>query len=312
MEGVKVARIDVFEDYGVSRSKNLARRGFGRERGNSVLLHPVEVAYLSTKGCSVYLNEKKLNITEILKWCFKKKENTLLFFVFSDLRNRGRKIKVEENFIVGNEIFVPISERDFVDFREIVGRKFNLAIVDEEGDVTYYKHSEWNCVGRHRENIKPFDGVFAGDRVLTCNKEIFEKFFYGSMNDGIVNLSLVEAVYLAEKGLLKLDVSNEKLKYTARQMEKKFEERYAVYRDLKDRGFVVKTGFKFGSDFRVYEKVENLRDLPHSKYLVKVAERIRASELASHVRVARAVRKKMVFCFDIKGLRYICIERIKV
>ena len=30
--------------------------------------------------------------------------------------------------------------------------------------------------------------------------------------------------------------------------------KYIVFRDLKDRGFVIKTGFKYGSEFRLYNR----------------------------------------------------------
>ncbi len=302
-------RIDLKEDYGVTKARTLAGRGFGVERGGYVILHPVEVAYLSTTGNSVYSGNRKLGVSEVLKWCFRDRKNVLLFFVFRDLRSRGKRVRVLENLVVGREVYRPVSEREVVDFQELYGSKSILAVVDEEGDVTYYRTSTWDCYGNHEEKIDEFNGIFAGDRVVTDRKDVFEKYFYGSMKDGVVTLSLIEAFYLLEEGKLKLDVSKTELLEAAKSVEENFEERYLYYRDLKERMFVVKTGFKFGSDFRVYEKVESCRDLPHSKYLVKVAEKMKASEMASHVRVANAVRKKMVFCFSGK---YLCVERVRV
>ena len=309
---MSMTRIDLSQDYGVSLSKNLSRRGFGVERGNRILLHPVEVAYLATAGNRVYLNGRELSVLEVLRWCFKRRENVLLFFAYRDLRNRGKRIRVDGNFLAGKHVFLPVSERDFLNFEDICGKNFYLAVVDEEGDVTYYRHFEWDCTGEQEEDIPRFEGVFAGDRVVTTAKHVFEKFFYGSLRDGVVTLSLVEALYLLEKGVIELDVSREELVKVALDVEKNFLDRYTVYRDLKERGFVVKTGFKFGSDFRVYEKVESTRDLPHSKYLVKVADGMRISDIASHVRVAGVVRKKMLFCFDTERLRYLCIERVRI
>jgi tRNA-intron endonuclease, archaea type len=42
--------------------------------------------------------------------------------------------------------------------------------------------------------------------------------------------------------------------------------KFLVYRDLRSRGYVVKNGFGFGIDFRVYERGEYLKK--PSKYLV--------------------------------------------
>ncbi len=302
-------RIDLKSDFGVSKAKTLIRRGFGVDRGNIVVLHPVEVAYLSVNGYSVYLSNKKLELLEVLKWCFQNKENVLLFFVFKDLRDRGRKVRISGKYLVGKDVFYPISERDFVDFSEIYGKKFILAVVDEEGDVTYYKHYPWDCVGEQKEEIEKFNAVFAGDRVVTGENHIFEKYFYGSIKGNVVTLSLVEALYLLEKGKLNLNIKKEELVREARKIEENFDDRFKLYKDLKKRNFVVKTGFKFGSDFRVYEKVRSIKELPHSKYLVKIAKKMKASEIASHVRVANAVRKKMVFYFN---NNYLCFERIKI
>jgi len=95
----------------------------------------------------------------------------------------------------------------------------------------------------------------------------------------------------------------------AKEIERNFERKYAVYSDLKRRGFVVKTGFKFGSEFRVYRKVESVDDLPHSEFLVDIADDLRLTDLARAVRLAHSVKKKMVFAF---GEKYLCFERVKV
>ena len=81
---------------------------------------------------------------------------------------------------------------------------------------------------------------------------------------------------------------------------------------MKERDFVVKTGLKFGSDFRVYEYVSE--EIPHSKYLVNVFRKpIPAFEIVRAVRLAHSVRKTLVFaCKDGERNRYIAVERIKV
>ncbi|RLG36170.1 MAG: tRNA-intron lyase, partial [Candidatus Alkanophagales archaeon] len=65
----------------------------------------------------------------------------------------------------------------------------------------------------------------------------------------------------------------------------------------RERRLIVKTGFKFGSHFRVYERMEQ----PHSKYLVHVVPREHIfvkPELSRAVRLAQSVRKQMVFAYE--------------
>ena len=47
---------------------------------------------------------------------------------------------------------------------------------------------------------------------------------------------------------------------------------YIVFRDLRNRGYIVKTGFKYGSEFRLYERGKSPGD-GHSNYLVKRCQR---------------------------------------
>ena len=89
-------------------------------------------------------------------------------------------------------------------------------------------------------------------------------------------------------------------------MEKKFEKqiikeeelygKYVVYRDLKDRGYVIKTGFKYGSEFRLYNRGGGPGQ-GHSDYLVKIIFEnydINALDFASYVRVSHGVNKKLL------------------
>ena len=72
--------------------------------------------------------------------------------------------------------------------------------------------------------------------------------------------------------------------------------KYIVYRDLKDRGFVIKTGFKYGAEFRLYNRGGGPGQ-SHSDYLVKVMfenYEIDSLDFASYIRVAHGVNKKFL------------------
>jgi|Deesub1362B_J571_1020462.scaffolds.fasta_scaffold13412_2 tRNA-intron endonuclease len=138
---------------------------------------------------------------------------------------------------------------------------------------------------------------------------------YGKKREGKLYLSLVEALYLVEKGKLEVfsgerSLSHEELLATP---EEELLVRYTVYRDLRERGYVVKTGFKFGSHFRVYERGTYPKE--HSRYLVHAVREdsaISFTELARAVRLAHGVRKKMLFAVvDEEGdVTYYAVERM--
>jgi len=98
---------------------------------------------------------------------------------------------------------------------------------------------------------------------------------FGELEGKCLVLDLKEALYLLEKGKIKATKGKKKLKEedlisVGDNDEKKFYSKYLVFRDLRDRGFVVKTGYKFGFDLRVYPRGKKAGE-EHSKWCVQVA-----------------------------------------
>ncbi len=126
------------------------------------------------------------------------------------------------------------------------------------------------------------------------------KSHYGNLTEEGLQLSLIEALYLLEKD--KITVQREGRKLSVEEMfdlihQKDLFISYLVYRDLRNRGYVIKTGFKYGSEFRLYERGTSPGE-GHSNYLVKVASEkddIPLLNLSSYVRVAHGVNKYLLF-----------------
>jgi tRNA-intron endonuclease len=307
-------------------STSLEKRGFGVKKGNRLFLHPVETVYLALKGDIVVMwRDKKAEISELFKWAVAcDPEFPSFYFTYEDLRERGYKVRPFDRFLVNRDVFLPISERKEItipwlfdvkkDFESLI-----LGIVDEESDLTYYRVTDVEMKGKQKERVGWLSGHIVRDRVLTENTEIFREYFYGYEKGGIVSLSLIESLYLVERGAMEIyadkKLSVEEIKRIGESIESNFMRRYEVYRDLKERGFVVKTGFKFGSDFRVYDEMKSVADLPHSKYLVAVVDdkKMPIYEVARAVRLAHNVKKVMIFAFKAnEENRYLMIERVKV
>ena len=69
-----------------------------------------------------------------------------------------------------------------------------------------------------------------------------------------------------------------------------------MFRDLREKGYVVKTALKFGADFRVYEKgIKPGQD--HAKwvvYPVHESEHLTWHEFAAKNRVAHSTKKRLL------------------
>jgi len=129
-------------------------------------------------------------------------------------------------------------------------------------------------------------------------------------------LDPIEGVYLLEMGVIsvysgegKREVSLEELSSIARETLEGFDEKYRVYRDLRERGYVVTPGIKYGCDFAVYEKGPGL---DHAPYLVKVKssqDGLTAAEIVEAGRLATSVRKTFIIAMASGGeIRYLSFK----
>ncbi|ACV25204.1 tRNA-intron lyase [Methanocaldococcus fervens] len=151
---------------------------------------------------------------------------------------------------------------------------------------------------------KKIIGSLDGDRVIVFDKNGISKLsskHYGNVEGNFLSLSLVEALYLTNLGWLAVKDNNKILSFEelyeyAKNIEERLCLKYLVYKDLRSRGYIVKTGLKYGADFRLYERGANI-DKEHSVYLVKVFTEDSSfllNELTGFVRVAHSVRKKLL------------------
>jgi len=162
---------------------------------------------------------------------------------------------------------------------------------------------------------KRIEAELIGDRVIIWNPKeasnVFKKGFYGKpigiskpktfeFNTPLI-LGPIESLYLLEKKVIKI-ISGEKrkrigvtrLQQYAEKVYDNFQLHYQVYRDLRNKGFVVLPGIKFGSEFAIYERGPGI---DHSPYLVSVKnnkDNITSTDLVRAGRLATSVRKKFI------------------
>jgi tRNA-intron endonuclease len=214
---------------------------------------------------------------------------------------------------------------DHLDRTTDVRKNLLLAVVDEESDVTYYEVRR--AVPRGRLGAVDLrashDGLLMADRAMVNDSPsaaaLHGGHYFGKMIGPALQLSLIEATFLVELGVLKLrdaktnrPVGLAALKKRARAVQPDFDLRLSAFKDMKGKGMVVKTGFKYGSHFRAYEGDP---DKSHARYLVHaVPEGYRTMwpEVSRAVRLAHGVKKEILLGrISKKAVEYVSLSRFR-
>lgn len=157
---------------------------------------------------------------------------------------------------------------------------------------------------------KLFEAKISGNEIIVWKRieDVYDLGCYGKILDDRLILSPCEALHLIERKKLEIKEGKKKLnkkKFFERacDIDEEFPQKYAVYKDLRERGFLVRTGFKFGTHFRVYERGVKLKRGPksakeHTKWIVHaIPERFQCSyaELSRAVRLAQNIRTHLIW-----------------
>ena len=112
-------------------------------------------------------------------------------------------------------------------------------------------------------------------------------------------LDLIEGLYLLENK--KISITKLKQKINVEQMteicKKEVHEigiKYIVYKNFRDKGYIINPGIKFGCDFAVYEKGPGI---DHAPFLIQVynrSESITSTGIVLAGRLATTVRKQFI------------------
>jgi tRNA-intron endonuclease len=315
--------------------------------GNILQLNLLEgVFLLDERKMKLFQNKKPIDFSQLLMLAAQQVPNfETKYIVFKDLRSRGHAITLSNNnalvtFYKFNQknkndpscVIVAFSERDILDIdatmqliQQVMIKNSTLwfALVDEEGDLTYYDVSRITLKGDNLKQHYPKGTcILLKNRLILFDKkladQLLKKEFFGKPLGDVLQLSFVEALYLLERGVLEIQTNDGKLlseKKCANLMEKlqpDIEQRLMVFRDLKQRGLLVKTGFKFGAHFRAYTKQP---DKTHAEYLIHVVEKGFISvwaETSRAVRLAHSVNKEFIFALiDNQTINYIKLGRLR-
>lgn len=134
-------------------------------------------------------------------------------------------------------------------------------------------------------------------------RELYTNACFGTQQeDGRIKLSPLETLYLLDTKRIQLCTTHNRpittlqLTNRIRKHDKNLSTRYAVFKDLRNRGYIVKTALKFGADFRVYDRgIKPGED--HARWVVyPVHERTTLTwyDFSAKNRVAHSTKKNLL------------------
>jgi len=112
-------------------------------------------------------------------------------------------------------------------------------------------------------------------------------------------LDLIEGLYLLENKKItiyknKKKISTEEMITICKNEYHDFDKKYLVYKNFRDKGYIINPGIKFGCDFAVYEKGPGI---DHAPFLIQVYNRndpITSTAIVLAGRLATTVRKQFI------------------
>ncbi|MDE1726570.1 MAG: tRNA-intron lyase [Thaumarchaeota archaeon] len=124
-------------------------------------------------------------------------------------------------------------------------------------------------------------------------------------------LDLIEGHYLLEKSKLKIYRSkkiialNEMLEICRREHHN-FDRKYLVYKEFRDKGYIVNPGIKFGCDFAVYQKGPGIDHAPYLLQVYNSTDTMSATGVVLAGRLATTVRKQFILAIP-RGNKIDCL-----
>jgi len=257
---------------------------FGREHAGKkteLVLTPEEALYLiDVRNASCEKNGKRLSFNQVAEKFESGKKFLARYFCYRDWRDRGLVAR-------------PVSEAS-----GNYGRS----------PVVKYPHKEFSAPRVSAKALFFFDDLMSVVDDEREGQELYEKHWFGQYgtykakkHGRFLKLDAYETLFLIKHGGMQCNVNEKKLEREALKRRPDFKALYEVYEDWRLRGFVVKTGFKFGTHFRLYfpGAAPSLGEgeWMHSRHVIHVFPReskMIISEWARAIRVAHGVKKTFI------------------
>lgn len=152
--------------------------------------------------------------------------------------------------------------------------------------------------------MEKIQAYFLGSNIHSNSSEAFslyEKSHFGEKSEGKIRYSFPEAIFLVQKGKMEILSQNRKvlqkdLMKKIQKFDKRIQIKYPVFKDLREKGYIVKTALKFGADFRVYDRGLRISEV-HAKWVVfadSETQKLTWHEFSAKNRVAHSTKKNLL------------------
>ncbi len=127
-------------------------------------------------------------------------------------------------------------------------------------------------------------------------------------------LSIYDSIYLCRKNIASLNLRCQDLLEKFKYMDRGLWLKYRVYEYLRDRGYIVRSGIKFGTDFSVYELGPGLEHAPYVVTVVDENAYLTPIDIVRLGRVSHSVRKRSVLAIasDKGDITFLVFKWIKL
>lgn len=130
---------------------------------------------------------------------------------------------------------------------------------------------------------------------------LYKKSCFGEPVGEKIQYSLSETLFLVEKGKMEIlsrnkKISKKDLLNKFRKIDKKIQIKYIVFKDLREKGYIIKTALKFGAEFRVYGKGTR-PGKSHAKWIVFTdheSKKLTWHEFSAKNRIAHSTKKNLL------------------
>lgn len=122
-------------------------------------------------------------------------------------------------------------------------------------------------------------------------------------------LDVIEGCYLVDSKMLNVShvsgkkISLKEMKSVCRRQYAEFDTKYLVFKKLRDMGYVVSPGIKFGCDFAVYEHGPGIDHAPYLVQVVKPSDNLTTTGIVLAGRLATTVKKQYILAIPYLKLR---------
>ena len=122
-------------------------------------------------------------------------------------------------------------------------------------------------------------------------------------------LDLIEGCYLQEISKIKIYKNNKKISLNeiikiCKKEYHNFDKKFQVYKDFREKGYVINPGIKFGCDFAVYQRGPGIDHAPYVVQVYNKSDVITSTGVVLAGRLSTSVRKQFILAIP-KGKSHV-------